>query len=138
MAIKRASFTVQIQAGAPVDLLMGTDVQPRLGFLFLVSSADGSAEELLQGGRWRFESQNEVEPQPAAETVPALTTAPLNLTSSSVTVSLLQATRLPPLYAKTVRAKVTTKSQSPSLFEPETEFLPAECGLTVDNRSPLS
>ena len=115
VTIKRVTeVTVQVQAGAPVDLLLGTD--------FL---GDGSAEELLQGGRWGCESQNEVEPQSAAETVPALTTAPPNSTSSPVTVSLLQATCLPPQYAKTIRAKVTTKSQSPSLFEPETESLPA-------------
>ena len=72
-----------------------------------------------------IESQNEVEPQPAAETVPALTTDPLNLMSSPVTVCLLQATHLPSRNAKTVRDKVITKSQSPSIFEPETEFLSA-------------
>ena len=50
VTIKRAAFTtdttIQVQAGAPVDLLLGTNVQPRLGFVFLASGADGSAEEL--------------------------------------------------------------------------------------------
>ena len=49
VTIKRASFTaevtVQVQAGAPVDLTCS------LGFLFLVTSADASSEELLQGDR---------------------------------------------------------------------------------------
>ena len=34
-----------------------------------------------------------------------------------------QATRLRAEFAKTVRAKVTTPLQSPSLFEPEQDFL---------------
>lgn len=39
VTIKRAAITtdatIQVQAGAPIDLLLGTDVQPRLGFVFL-------------------------------------------------------------------------------------------------------
>ena len=46
-------------------------------------------------------------------------------TDTPVVVNLLQATRLPAQFAKTVHAKVTTPLRSPSLFEPEQDFLSA-------------
>ena len=39
--------TIQMHAGAPVDLLLGTDVQPQLGLVFLALRSNGEAQELF-------------------------------------------------------------------------------------------
>ena len=129
VTLKRASYVteavIQVHAGAPIDLLLGTDVQPRLGFMFLATDADGSAEELIQGGKWSCERSGNGPPS-LDSAVPPLPTPAAESSSppgTSVTVNLLQATHLPARFAKVVRAKVTTKSQSLSLFEPESELL---------------
>ena len=65
-------------------------IQPRLGFVFLASGADGSAEELLQGGKWtcdEVESTTIVAPP----SVPGQT-EPQNPTNVPLVVNLLQAT----------------------------------------------
>ena len=129
VTIRRANFTInatiQVQAGAPVDLLLGTDVQPRLGFIFLASDADGSAEELLQGGKWTCDPKSKVKLIAAPATPPPAPeqTKSLDPTNTPVVVNLLQATRLPAQFSKTVRAKVTTRSQTAAIFEPEPGFL---------------
>ena len=108
VTLKRANHVtdaiVQVHAGAPVDLLLGTDVQPRLGFMFFTISTGGSAEELIQGGKWLCDRTT---PSPdAAVSLPPMPQPP----NTTVTVSLLQATHLPARFAKTVRAKVSTQT----------------------------
>ena len=44
--------TVLVQKDAPLDLLLGTDLQMQLGFLFLQKRSDGMAIDLLQKGKW--------------------------------------------------------------------------------------
>ena len=46
---------VQLQRGAPIPLLIGTDVQPMLGFMFLQKSPDGRAVDLLRGHKVQLE-----------------------------------------------------------------------------------
>ena len=93
--------------------MLGTDTQLRLGFVFLASSADGSAEAIMQGGKW---IKSKIEPRTNTATVAPVPvpeqTKPPNSRKAPVIVSLLQATCLPAQFAKTVRAKVTTGSQS--------------------------
>jgi hypothetical protein len=51
VTLKRGPYslktTVQIQKNAPVPLLIGTNLQPMLGFMFLQAHTDGSAVDLL-------------------------------------------------------------------------------------------
>ena len=66
VTIKQAAFitdaTIQVKTRAPVNLLLGTDGQPHLSFIFLASDADGSAEELLIGEMWTCDNKNKAEP----------------------------------------------------------------------------
>lgn len=45
-----STATVLVRKGAPLDLLLGTDLQNQLGFLFLQRRGVGTAVDLLQGG----------------------------------------------------------------------------------------
>ena len=44
--------TVLVQKNAPLDLLVGTDLQAQLGFLFLQTETDGTAMDLLGEEKW--------------------------------------------------------------------------------------
>ena len=74
LSLKRESFvttaTIQVQAAAPVDLLLGTDTQSQLGFMFLASNASGTTEELLKGGRWNTTIVEESSPTGESESAP--------------------------------------------------------------------
>ena len=58
---------VHIQQGAPVCVLIRTDVLPKLGFVLLESSADGTATDCLSRQKWKRECQN-TECSPAVST----------------------------------------------------------------------
>ena len=106
-------MSLLVQAEAPVDLLLGTDVQPQLGFMFMASSASGMSRELLKGGRWKTEESTSSE------------TLEPNEPASAAVVRLLQATRVPAKFAKTVRTKIASATTLPSLFEPKQQFAEA-------------
>ncbi len=111
---------IHIQKGAPVDLLVGTDVQPQLGFLFLESGQDTIATNLLDGKRWNL-SEAQTQPvthQPQEESLPAEAAREGHNETPGV-VRLIQATRLPARHSKLVRARVDYRKEAPfTLFEP--------------------
>ena len=102
--------TIQVQQGAPIDLLLGTDLQPQLGFALL--------EDVLQGKRWRVCPEEEQQSQEDSVDAPTVPTAGI--------VRLLQATRLPAQYGKVVRAQVEGwqhRTLSTALFVPEQRLI---------------
>ena len=51
----KCQAVVLIQKGAPLDLLLGTDLHSNLGFLLLKTGSSGMAVDLLQGEKWMIE-----------------------------------------------------------------------------------
>ena len=106
VTLSRAGFSVpsvvQVHGGAPVDLLLGTDLLPHLGFSMVAKSLDGYTLDLLQ-------KQTRTDCNPGEHTP---------------VVCLIQATKLPPLHQKMVRAKVHNLAgeKGMMLFEPEMGF----------------
>ena len=109
---------IQVQKGAPVQLLLGTDLQIPLGFS-LIKSAGDVAVDLSQGEWIRKVIVESDSPAP-----------PANLSERKVessdqvvpthTVHLLQATKIPQRHKKLVQMKVTGLRNVPtSLFEPD-------------------
>ena len=45
---------IQVQSGAPVDLLLGTDLQVKLGFTLLQTLPGGRAIDLVKQSRWQL------------------------------------------------------------------------------------
>ena len=75
VTLSRAGYTTamaQIQSGAPVDLLLGTDQLPHLGFRMTAYNADGSIQDLLQKPPLSQNDQNKTVPS----SVPEHTTCP--------------------------------------------------------------
>ena len=91
-----AECVVQVQKGAPVHLLLGTDVHSRLGILVLACDSDNSATDLLSNQCW----SKKTEPDNVEE--PTIT----NVEPQEGTVKLITATRLPARQARLVRARV--------------------------------
>ena len=87
---------LQVQEGAPVDLLIGTDVLTRLEFGLVRQEGEGHATKLLK------DATNEVDGPPAM-------------------VKLLHATRLPAHHSRLVRVDVPESQEmgKTRLFEPE-------------------
>ena len=144
---------VLIQKGAPVPLLIGTDVLPKLGFLFLRKDQGQTAVDLLGGGSWKIQAQKEDAKPPAArddldtktgrgelaeETAkeePDAKTRQEELTKEKtepITVRLLHATRLPPRHARFVKARLSHPAgEGTLLFEAGDTRLPHD-GLVVE------
>ena len=115
--------TLQVQKEAPVRLLIGTDLQAQLGFLFLQMDSEqaDSAKDLLQEKAW-------VSNVPLVEIGPA-ESPPL----PAPVVHLIQAARLPVRHVKLVRARVDMERQDTStLFEPAENLLEKR-GLVMDS-----
>lgn len=113
-----------MQKGAPVKLLIGTDLQPELGFLFLQTELGkgGPAKDLLQEKAWAVSEVLLLEPNPEE-----------SLPQPAPVVHLIQATRLPARHVKLVRARVDAeRSATPTLFEPAESML-GERGLVMDS-----
>ena len=100
---------VQVQKDAPVDLLLGTDVQPALGFSLIQCDGSGTASDLTKEGlKWsKLASRadtllSKVDPKPDPGSV-------INKeaqTKTGVTVKLLQASQIPSRHRKMIQAKV--------------------------------
>ena len=92
---------LQVQQNAPVDLLLGTDTLPHLGFS-LTEGNEERATEILSG---------EVIPQTPVE--------------ATVEVHLIRPARLPAGHSKVVRVKATSSNVAGKsyLFEPTTQHL---------------
>ena len=107
---QKVSSVVLIQKGAPHDLLIGTDLQPALGFVLTVRKS-GNQETVLLGGR-KLDSLQSGETEGSSK----------SLESDTVVVKLLTATKLPAGHRKLVRAKVDGWfPDSLALFTPMTE-----------------
>ncbi len=94
---------VRVQKDAPTKLLIGTDILPQLGFVFLQTEIESADIDLLV-------------PRPAVEDVSRLATAPLDTPQEQEpirVVQLIQATRLPARHQKLLRARVTGCSDLP-------------------------
>ena len=95
---QNVTASVLVQKGAPLKLLLGSDLLPRLGFSFLETKADDSTVDHLQ-------------PQPTSSQ------------TMSATVRLLTATRLPPRHTEIVQARVDGSGhRSTSLLVPEVQW----------------
>ena len=109
---KMIDAVLQVQSNAPVDLLLGTDLQPQLGFVLMSVEGDGTGFDLLLEKEWKVVNSPVMKtPGPEAEK-PA---------STSATVHLIQATRVPAQHSKMIRAKIDIKrreSDGAFLFEP--------------------
>ena len=124
---------VHVQGGAPVPLLIGTDMQAELGFAFLQCSPGGTAVDLFQGNCLCVK-----EAEPSAESLPREQSqskpAPQDVDTQPIaTVHLLHAMRVPAQHARLVKARVEgPQVQDSMLFEPEQAALAKE-GLIIED-----
>ena len=117
-----AECVVQVQKGAPVDLLLGTDVHSRLGILVLACDSDNSATDLLSNQCW----SKKTEPDNVVDE-PTIT----NVEPQEGTVKLITATRLPARQARLVRARVEGADDvSVTLLQPASQL--REWGLVIE------
>ena len=120
---------VQVQKGAPVQLLLGTDLKVLLGFSLIKSDSD-VAVDLSQEGKWIRKVAVDSLPAPPA-TLPESRVESSDQVVPTHTVHLLQATKIPPRHSKLVQIKVTGLRNVPmSLFEPD-QGKADEVGVTV-------
>ena len=95
-----AQILVQLQRGVPIPLLIGTDVQPVLGYALLQRSPDGIAVDLLQGCEAHAEGVSHFVPPKLGPSIhPGI-----------ATVSLLQTVRLPANHSRLVRARAADRN----------------------------
>ena len=128
------NVVLQIQKGAPVELLLGTDVLPQLGFSLTQCGADHSIPtDLLHTQPHTTPNdagtdQQETRGLAEGGTIPFLQTAD---TAPPAVVKLMQATRLPARHSKMVRIKIEGPcADGTCLFEPELQSL-GERGLSM-------
>ena len=125
---------LQIQKEPPVELLLGTDVLPQLGFSLTQCEADHSnPTDLLHTQPHttpKHANTDQLETQDSAEgrAIPSRQAAD---TAPPAVVKLMQATRLPARHSKMVRIKIEGAcGDGTCLFEPELQSL-GERGLTM-------
>ena len=117
---------VQVHQDAPTDLLIGTDLLPQLGFIFLQTELEGEDIDLLSMEK---SSTFAADFTPDRDQVEQRNQT--GYSDPSGEVCLIQATRLPARHMKMVRAKVCGYTEkSLALFEPEIESL-QEKGLSM-------
>ena len=115
--------TVLVQKNAPLDLLLGTDLQAQLGFLFLKTETDGTAIDLLGKERWEVTPTEQQRDDGL----------PTELPEQTAVVRLVTAVRLPARHVKCVRARVDDFHEPGSaFFESEGELL-REKGLVLED-----
>ena len=128
--------TVLVQKGSPLDLLVGTDVQPLLGFLVLQTEGAKAVDILKES--WVLTKQGSQGPQveesdshvPMGETE-GLESLPF--ADEAGVVHLLTATRLPARHGKVIHACIGGRlDTSPLLFESARECL-RERGLSIED-----
>ena len=146
--VSRGSYSteavLQVQKGAPVKVLLGTDLQPHLGFMFIQLNGEDCGVNLLplenstDRGVVTLEvgvptTANETDqsviagdpcqPMTVGESEGSATVRESEgsaTVSSSATVCLLHATRVPSRHSKLVRAQIRSSQEvkSLALFEP--------------------
>ena len=147
--IGRESFicetTVLVQKNAPLDLLIGTDVQAQLGFRFLQDGTDGTAVDLLQGKRWKTTpldsgEGSEGNPHSLPNSLGLLTGLESDSDSpvptemgQRATVHLISAARLPARHVKLIRAQVNDfTGKGTAIFEANSELL-TQKGIVIED-----
>lgn len=120
---------VQVQRHSPVPILLGTDVQSKLGFMLLQDSTKGRAVDLL--------SKKDVQSPRAVENPKRPATTHLDPATmskdQSTCVHLISQVRIPSRHSRLVEASVTSGSGStPIYFESAVEEL-AQHGLVIDD-----
>ena len=106
----RKTAVVLVQNRAPEDLLLGTDLQPHLGFQLLQKSGEGPVVKFL--------------PQPEPEVKIADPSASDKGQQQPPVVRLLQAVHLPAHYARIVRARVDLPAcEDTPMFKPTHDSL---------------
>ena len=131
---------LQVQKAAPVDLLLGTDVLPRLGFA-LVRVGPQASEDLLSCPPLHLETSGSRIPAQEAAALPnRKPTSDLVLPTQtasqgavrSASVRLIQATKLPGRHSRLIQANVQDNEIAGTtlLFEPDKEVLGAK-GVSV-------
>ena len=134
--------TVLVLKDAPLDLLLGTDLQTQLGFLFLQKKTNGTAVDLLQKRKWALiQTDHEPEEEPVlpscskdykTEEDNPLDAIDIDVEESPV-VCLIQAARLPSRHVKLVRTRVLDyQARGARVFESEKEAL-REKGLVIED-----
>ena len=83
---KTIEAVLQVQHNAPVDFLLGTDLQSKLGFVLMSTEGGGTGFDLLEEKCWRVNSPVTV----TTDTQTEMSTS----TTVGATVSLIQATRV--------------------------------------------
>ena len=94
--------TIMVQKDPPEDLLVGTDLLSQLGYTFQQLEKDGGVCDLLKGEQ--------------AVGLPDVPMSELPF-STSGTVHLLQAVKLPPRNARVVRVEACGASKDTGIFE---------------------
>ena len=128
-----------VQKDAPLDLLLGTDLQTQLGFLFLQKKTNGTAVDLRTSKEERVDHGPQEEPvSPSCskdyktEGDNPLDAIDIDVEESPV-VCLIQAVRLPSRHVKLVRARVLdSQARGARVFESEKEAL-KEKGLVLED-----
>ena len=109
---KEMNAVLQMQNGAPVDLLLGTDVLGRLGFGLVQQEGEGHTTDLLK--------------QTDRETGETGGPGHKDAGAPAAVVKLLQATRLPARHSRLIRVGIANDKgavEEMTLFEPETQTL---------------
>ena len=144
---------IQVQEAAPAKLLIGTDILPQLGYLFIQSTMEGEDLNLLRSkcNNSSDEQENASEAQPEVigncnteETTNVASESDCsqvliadvhNLSEVVGTVHLIQATKLPARHRKMVRTQVAGASSEDCeliLFEPNLGELEEKCLLAPE------
>ena len=140
-----AKAILQVQKGAPVDLLLGTNILPQLGFSFQQIKSDRHSIELLtlSGDTPQPSRQTDAEqvtdtnPKDLGESGHTVNSDPS--TKKVAVVKLVQITRLPAHHSKLVCVAVdcNTALDTTLLFEPELAQLHKSgvtmCDSLIDN-----
>ena len=114
-----AECVVQVQSGAPVDLLLGTDVHSLLDILVLVHNSDDNTTDLFSNQYWSKKTDSTLMEPSVTNVEPSAT----NVEPRDGTVKLIIATRLPARQARLVRTRVKeTDGVSVTLLQPASQL----------------
>ena len=117
--------TVLVRKDAPNDLLISTDIQPRLGFSLVVTGPNGKATDLFDRGEVTMNCNmvtSSMQEQDVPDTAPVAVKAEENRGMTPQVeqeVRLLQAVQIPAGHQKMVRGKVDMEpTEVPLMFTP--------------------
>ena len=132
VAISRGDYSqmavVQVQKGAPVPLLIGTNLQLQLGFLFLQCTIGGMATNLLDRQCVQVITPSDLSPsQGGVHTLSQPEAQP------TATVHLLHAVRVPAQHSRLIQAKIEGNKSTRQVYFGAAQNELAKRGLTVED-----